>query len=75
MGRALEKLTMTAAAAGMPKEQLTNFLSVGYVPLPWQCRFHAAARVADRDGGPGAIGCGGAWPGQKYGGVCAVVSG
>lgn len=51
---------MTAAAAGMPKEQLTNFLSVGYVPLPWQCRFHAAARVADKDGGPDAVGCGGA---------------
>lgn len=44
----------------MPKEQLTNFLSAGYVPLPWQCRFHAAARMADREGGPDAVGCGGA---------------
>lgn len=44
----------------MPKDQLDNFLSAGYVPLPWQCRFHAAARLADREAGPDAIGCGGA---------------
>lgn len=41
-------------------EQLVNLETRGYTPLPKQCLFHAAARAADRPGGPTKIGFGGA---------------
>lgn len=42
-------------------------MSKGYAPLPWQWRFHAAAREADSPFGPVMIGCGGArGPGKSH---------
>lgn len=56
-----------AQKAGSPKDQASNFISNGYVPLPWQWEFHAAARAADDSEGPTEIGCGGArGPGKSH---------
>ena len=64
----LDRLLATAYRLGCPQEQMEHFLSAGYVPLPWQLRFHAAARAADVAGGPDQIGCGGArGPGKSHG--------
>src|SRR5262245_45233763 len=54
--------------AGVPKDQLTNFLKAGYVPQPKQLLFHAACREADKEDGPDQIGFGGArGPGKSHG--------
>src|SRR4051812_25045415 len=64
----LERCLRTAKDAGCPRDQAKNFLEHGYVPLPWQWEFHAAAREADRDGGPVLIAAGGArGPGKTHG--------
>lgn len=56
-----------AKEAGVPKDQAGRFIESGYVPLPWQWRFHAAAREADNEDGPTMIGCGGArGPGKSH---------
>lgn len=58
----------TAKRAGSPKEQAESFVSIGYIPLPWQWEFHAAARLADLPDGPTEIGAGGArGPGKSHG--------
>jgi len=57
----------TAIINGVPEDQIRTFLSRSYVPLPWQMRFHAYARLADERGGPVDIGCGGArGPGKSH---------
>lgn len=57
----------TAKEAGVPAEQLHNFLSRNYVPQPKQLLFHAACRLADAPGGPSEIGFGGArGPGKSH---------
>lgn len=57
----------TAKNSGVPADQANTFISVGYIPLPWQWEFHAAARLADRERGPVDIGCGGArGPGKSH---------
>jgi phage terminase large subunit len=67
MPTAIEKMVQTAHDAGCPRDQVERFLSYGYVPLPWQWGFHAAAREADREGGPVDIGAGGArGPGKSH---------
>lgn len=43
-----EAFILTAYKAGVPRDQLERFLRGGYVPLPWQLTFHAAAREADK---------------------------
>src|SRR3990167_3939093 len=64
---ALHKLLSMAAAAGVPKDQTSNFLAGGYIPLPWAMHFHAAARAADHAGGPIYILSGGArGPGKTH---------
>lgn len=64
---ALQKCLETARNAGVPKELTKSFLDYGYVPLPWQWRFHAAARAADLPDGPVEIGAGGArGPGKSH---------
>jgi PBSX family phage terminase large subunit len=64
---ALLKCIQTAKDAGCPREQTENFISVGYIPLPWQWKFHAASRLADFDNGPVDIGLGGArGPGKSH---------
>jgi len=46
---------------------VSNFLTRGYTPLPWQWEYHAAAREADNTTGPTEIGCGGArGPGKSH---------
>lgn len=65
--KALEKCLITAKSYGVPRDQAKNFVSVGYIPLPWQWEFHAEARRADKDGGPVDIGLGGArGPGKSH---------
>lgn len=62
-----ENLVRTAFRAGVPQDQLETFLTRAYVPLPWQFRFHAAAREADKPNGPVDIGAGGArGPGKSH---------
>ena len=64
---ALNRFIQSAYREGIPKDQLENFLTAGYIPLPWQLKFHAWARKADKDGGPIKIGVGGArGPGKSY---------
>jgi len=59
---------MTAKKANSPRDQVENFLKRGYVPLPWQWEFHAAARACDIPGGPTEVGAGGArGPGKSHG--------
>lgn len=63
----LERCIATAKAAGSPKDQVERFLPLGYVPMPWQWKVHAAAREADRPNGPVRIGIGGArGPGKTH---------
>lgn len=64
---ALIKCLQTAKDAGVPQDQAEHFLNVGHVPLPWQWKFHAAAREADKPDGPVDIGAGGArGPGKSH---------
>ena len=44
----------------MELEQINHLQRRGWFPFPKQVLFHAAARAADRDGGPDKIGFGGA---------------
>lgn len=68
MEAALERCLLTAKQAGVPRDQAQTFLEHGYVPYPWQWRFHAAARLADKPNGPVRIACGGArGPGKSHG--------
>lgn len=63
----LKKCIDFAVSSGCPEEQTHNFISVGYAPLPWQWRFHAGAREADKKGGPVMLGSGGArGPGKSH---------
>lgn len=65
--KTLENCIQTAKEAGCPKDQVSAFLTSGYIPLKWQWRFHAAAREADKDTGPVDIGLGGArGPGKSH---------
>lgn len=64
---AIESLVLQAHKSGVPEDQLTRLLNAAYVPLPWQLFFHAAAREADKQGGPVDIGVGGArGPGKSH---------
>src|SRR3990167_8488663 len=64
---ALMKCLATAKEAGVPKDQANIFITSGYIPLPWQWEFHAAAREADKENGPVDIGVGGArGPGKSH---------
>lgn len=65
---ALSQCVETARKLGVVEDQVRNFLSRGYVPLPWQWRFHALARSCDSERGPVKIGVGGArGPGKSHG--------
>lgn len=56
-----------AKESGCSREQIEQFLSHGYFPLPWQWEFHATAREADHRNGPVDIGLGGArGPGKSH---------
>lgn len=63
----IERLITAARDAGMPREQIEGFIARGYVPLPQMLPFHAAARQADRIGGPDEIALGGTrGPGKSH---------
>lgn len=56
-----------AANAGCPRDQVERFVSGGYVPWPTVLPFHAAARQADRSGGPDELALGGSrGPGKSH---------
>lgn len=64
---AMKVMVRKAAQAGMPQEQVRNFLRAGYAPLPWAMKVHKAARDADGENGPFWIGLGGArGPGKSH---------
>lgn len=64
---AKQRCIATAVSVGCPRDQVEHMLNAGYIPYPWQWRFHAAARAADIDGGPVDIGLGGArGPGKSH---------
>ncbi len=59
---------LTAKKAGSPRDQAERFVSRGYIPIPWQWYFHAAAREADLPNGPVEVVAGGArGPGKSHG--------
>ena len=61
------KLIEAARDAGVPKEQLRNFLNAAYVPMEHQLPFHAAARACDAPDGPNEVAQGGArGPGKSH---------
>jgi len=63
-----ERFVLSAKNAGVPKDQLENFIRGKYIPLPWQLKFHAIARQSDLSEGPVDIGVGGArGPGKSHG--------
>ena len=63
----LEKCFLVAKNSGVPVDQARRLVESGYIPYPWQWRFHAAAREADRPNGPVQIGCGGSrGPGKSH---------
>lgn len=65
---ATENCILTAKKANSPKDQVESFLTLSYIPLPWQWQFHASARSADKPDGPTEIGAGGArGPGKSHG--------
>jgi len=67
MDHLLQTCLQTARDAGVPRDQAERLVSHGYIPYPWQWRFHAAAREADEQGGPVDIGLGGArGPGKSH---------
>lgn len=67
MTTATERLAKVAKKMGCPPDQLSNFLSVGYVPQPKQLAFHATCRACDGQGGPDQVGFGGArGPGKSH---------
>lgn len=63
----VERCVAAAIKAGAPRDQTKRLLEAGYIPLPWQWEFHAAARKADEPNGPVDIGTGGArGPGKSH---------
>lgn len=51
----------------VPKDQAKRLIECGYIPYPWQWKFHSVAREADVTGGPIDIGLGGArGPGKSH---------
>lgn len=69
----LEIMIDKAAAAGIPSDQLQNFVMGGYAINPAMMEFHAAAREADKGDGPTEIGLGGTrGPGKSYAAMAQV---
>lgn len=65
MTDAVDLMIRECADGGIPQDQLLHLMEYGYVIQPHTVGFHAAARSADLDGGPTAIGAGGARGGGK----------
>ena len=64
---AMERYAIRAKNAGMPEDQIRNFITAGYVALDGMLPFHAAAREADELNGPEWIALGGKrGPGKSH---------
>jgi phage terminase large subunit len=63
----IKRMLIAMKAAGMTQDQAGNFARAGYVPLEGMLPFHAAARQADKPGGPEWIALGGKrGPGKSH---------
>ena len=63
----IEAMAQAAAEAGLPRDQTERFIKAGYIPLVGMLPFHAAARSADKGGGPEWIALGGKrGPGKSH---------
>src|SRR5690349_17055961 len=63
----IERMLVAMKTAGMTQDQAGNFARAGYVPLEGMLPFHAAARQADKQGGPEWIALGGKrGPGKSH---------
>lgn len=60
-----ERFLVTARNAGVPLDQILNFISAGVALQPKQCEASAVARLMDLPGGPEELGYGGARGGGK----------
>src|ERR1043166_7336075 len=61
----LERYLAAGRDAGCSPEQMKNFVAAGVILQPRQLAASAAARLCDREGGPTAVGYGGARGGGK----------
>lgn len=62
-----ERYVTAAMLAGMPRDQIGNFLTYDYIAFPDLMRYHVAARECDRQGGPTIVGIGGTrGPGKSH---------
>lgn len=68
-----ERYVETAFRLGVPAESLRNLARAGIMLQPKQLAFLAACRECDRDGGPTAVGYGGARMGGKSFATLAIV--
>jgi phage terminase large subunit len=63
----IERMLIAMKKAGMTQDQAGYFTRAGYVPLEGMLPFHAAARKADKQGGPEWIALGGKrGPGKSH---------
>jgi phage terminase large subunit len=63
----VERMLVSMKQAGIPRDQAERFTKAGYVPLAGMLPFHAAARLADKAGGPEWIALGGKrGPGKSH---------
>lgn len=64
---AVTSMAKAAEKAGLPRDQTAAFVKAGYIPLAGMLPFHAAARDADKSGGPEFIALGGKrGPGKSH---------
>jgi Phage terminase large subunit len=63
----IERMLTAMRDAGLPRDQAEQFTRAGYIPLEGMLPFHAAAREADKQGGPEWIALGGKrGPGKSH---------
>lgn len=73
MGAEMEAYLLAARKAGLPADQIANFIRGRYVALPALLPFHRAARECDRQRGPVAVGMGGTrGPGKSHAALAQV---
>jgi phage terminase large subunit len=63
----IERMLIAMRENGLPRDQAERFTRAGYIPLEGMLPFHAAAREADKQGGPEWIALGGKrGPGKSH---------
>lgn len=71
---ALERYISAAKAAGLPRDQLERFITMGYWAIEGVMPFHKAARLADLTGGPDELALGGKrGPGKSHAIMAQVI--